>query len=145
MAQTKRMNEETFEIKVNSKKTLYINAYVRKIREGFSEVVECDGLKGEYPYGNRPWESCRYEIALKQLAEKFGGECETAIKNWVEHKIQVERGEAEKFVKELDIAWGQLTDGQKELFKKHTVESAEQADLLLHTVKAVGLLNKLGC
>lgn len=138
-----KFNFEEFVVKVNSEKTLHISAYIKKIREGYSEVVECEGLKGEYPYGNRPWESCRYEVALKQLAERFGGECETAIKNWLEYKIKAERGEAERFIKEFDIAWGQLTDEQKQLFQGKMIENREQADLLLNTVKACALFNEI--
>lgn len=139
----KKFNFMNIIVLVNETETIHIVGYVKKIRGGFGEFVECEGRIGKYPYGNRPWEATRFEIALKDLAQQFGGERENAIKKWLENKIKQERGETEQYVKSFQRAVDGLTDKQRETFSNTFVETPEQAELLLKSVQACALLNKL--
>ena len=137
----KRMNETKLTIEVKGK-TLTINAYVTKIRSGYCEVVEYNGVFGKYPYGNRPWEAFKYEIAIKQLGEKLGYKRE--FEKWCENQIKKSQEETRRFLGMFDAAYSNLTDKQKKAFADSDihVETPEQANVLLLSVQMAAFINE---
>lgn len=139
----KKFNFMQILVVVNENEVLNITGYIQKIRSGFSEIVEFDGLVGAYPYGNRPWEATRFEIALKALGKQLGGEREVAIQKWLDNKIKAERAETHTFCQQFENAWGKLTDRQKKVFEGVEIETQEQADTLLRMVQLGAVMNEL--
>ena len=111
-------------------------------REGF--IYQKD-WKAKQCWCNRTWEEFTYKTVLEKAIEtvaKSKEEYQELIDVLINHKIETDKQECEKFLKDFENTYKQLPQGCKDTLAKSNIilETEEQAKDLLGTMKLINAI-----
>ncbi len=114
-------------------------------REGF--IYQKD-WKSKQCWCNRTWEEFTYKTVLEKAIEtvaKSKEDYQELIDVLIHHKIETDKQECEKFLKDFENTYKQLPQGCKDTLVKSDIflETEEQAKSLLGTMKLINAISMI--
>lgn len=122
---------------------------------GYNNTTNCSYIKKDILakccYYNRTWECFRYQTVLREAIEKLSADKQTReeLTQILIHQQELDkRAEAEKWVKDFENTYNQLSDKNKEHLKnglgENLIQNEEQANAVLGVMKMMNAFNSLG-
>ena len=127
-----------------------VTCHEQRHRSYTEQVAESCGARGTSTYVNRPWESFRYEKALRAWVKAYTNDPKTqsCLMSQIDAIGEGIARDAEAWLDDFKKRWDNVDPDLKErtarALEGHEVSSVEEGEAILKTAEAFTALKKLG-